>query len=130
MLSEIISWHRWAVEGLLLVMLFNLVVPYRLRQQAVRMIFWTRVGYFAFWALWSMTAFGGLIAWMFTQRQLPTPVIVMIVVAFVVAFIDGYRGIKLKHHWVAGNDGIGFNTRLVGIELVLGVAMFLYGLYG
>jgi hypothetical protein len=130
MLDEIIGYHLWTAEGLLIVMLINLIVPYLLRQEMVRMVFWTRVGYFAFWALWSMVIFGGLIAWLFTLRHLPLPVITMMVVATVVAFIEGYRAIKLRRIWIRGGDGIVFNTQWVGIEIALIASMFLYGLYG
>ncbi len=130
MLDEIIGYHRWAAEGLLAVMVINLLIPYGMRQNIVRMIFWMRVGYFAFWAFWTMTAFAGVIDWMFTQRALPGRVIVMIVAALILPVMDGYRAIRLKRLWLSGDDGSGFNTVVVGGELVLTLVAFLYGLYG
>jgi hypothetical protein len=130
MLNMTIDWHRWAVEGLLMVMLLNLAVPYMLRTNALRSIFWTRVGYFSFWALWSMVVFGGLITWVFTLRHWPATVIVMVAVAAAVAVIDGWRAIKLRRFWAEGQSGLIYNTRQVGIEIVLTLAMLLYGLYG
>jgi hypothetical protein len=130
MLDELIGYHRWAVEGLLVVLLINLFVPFLLRRDVARMVFWTRIGYFAFWAFWTMGAFAGLIAWMFTLRALPATVIAMIVVALILPFLDGYRAIKLKRIWLSGYDGVGFNTAVVGAELLLSLAVFVYGLYG
>ena len=130
MLDEIIGYHRWAAEGLLAVMAINLLIPYLLRQNIVRMVFWVRVGYFAFWAFWTMTAFAGLIDWIFTRQALPGRVIVMIVVALILPVLDGYRAIRLKRIWLAGGDGVGFNTAIVGSELALTLGAFLYGLYG
>jgi hypothetical protein len=130
MLDEIIAWHRWAAEGLLIIMLINLAVPYLLRRDALRSIFWTRVGYFAFWAFWSMVVFGGLIVWVFTLRHWPATVLVMVAVAVVLAFIDGRRAIRLRRFWADGQNGLAFNTRWVGIELILTLSMLLYGLYG
>jgi len=130
MLDEIIAYHRWAAEGLLIVMLINLLVPYLLRRELPRLVFWTRVGYFAFWAFWSMVIFGGLITWLFTLRHLPATVITMMVVAAVLAFMDGYRSVKLRRLWIKGNNGLAFNTQWIGAEIVLTLAMLLYGLYG
>jgi len=130
MLDEIIAYHRWAAEGLLIVMLINLLVPYLLRRELPRLVFWTRVGYFAFWAFWSMVIFGGLITWLFTLRHLPATVITMMVVAAVLAFMDGYRSVRLRRFWIKGHDGLGFNFQWLGAEIVLTLAMFLYGLYG
>ena len=130
MLDEIIGYHRWAVEGMLIVMLLNLLIPMQLRHHATRMIFWTRVGYFAFWALWSMAAFAGLIDWVFTQQALPLRVIVMIVVAFAVAVLEGYRPFAMRRLWVSGQDGVATNTRIVAAEIVLSAVMLVYGLLG
>ena len=130
MLDEIIAWHRWAAEGLFIVMLVNLAVPYLLRRELPRMVFWIRVGYFAFWAFWSMVIFGGLITWIFTLRQLPATVMTMIVVAGMLASIDGYRSVGLRRLWIKGDEGVSFNTLWIGIELILTLSMLLYGLYG
>jgi hypothetical protein len=130
MLDELISYHRWAVEGMAVVMLLNLLIPFALRGQPLRMVFWVRVGYFAFWAFWTMGAFAGLIAWMFTLRALPPRVIVMIVVALILPFLDGYRAIKLKSIWLAGADGTDLNSRIVGLELLLSLSVLIYALSG
>ncbi len=130
MLDEIIAYHRWAAEGLLIVMVINLLIPLGLRSTMPKMVFWTRIGYFAFWALWTMTVFGGLIAWIFTLRHWPWTVIAMVLVATAVAFLDGYRAILLRRIWTAGSDGVALNTRWVGVEIVLALGALLYGVYG
>jgi len=127
-MTEILAWHRWVAEGLLFVMLLNLASPYFLRSQPERMIFWTRVGYFAFWAFWTMVVFGGLIAWIFKLQAWPATVIAMVMVAVVLIPIDIYRALALKKLWISGNDGIGFNTRWIGIEIALTSAMIAYAL--
>ena len=129
-MEVLIGYHRWATEGLLAILLINLIVPFLLRTNIVKMIFWVRMGYFAFWAFWTMSAFAGLITWMFTHRLLPYHVIVMIIGALMLPMIDGYRSIKLRKVWLSGNDGVKLNSTIVGLELLLVVAIFLYGLYG
>ena len=127
-MTEILAWHRWVAEGLLIVMLLNLMLPYLLRQRPEQMVFWTRVGYFAFWAFWTMTVFGGLIAWVFKLQAWPPTVIAMVVVAVALIPIDIYRAVTLKKIWIRGNDGIGFNTLWVGIETVLTAGIIAYAL--
>jgi hypothetical protein len=49
MLDEIISYHRYMVEILLFVLILNLLLPFLLKQNIEKMVFWTRIGYFAFY---------------------------------------------------------------------------------
>jgi len=130
MLDEIIDYHRWAVYGLLAVMGLNMLIPYWLRAEAVRMVFWTRVGYFAFWAFWTMVAFGGLITWLFKLREMPPTVIAMMIALLVLMPIEIYRAVKLKRLWIQGTDGMGFNALLLWSELVVTGGVTLYALYG
>ena len=128
MLDEIIDYHRWAVYGLLAVMAYNLLMPYRLRTQPLKMIFWIRVGYFAFWAFWTMAVFGGLIVWIFKLRELPSVVVAMMLAAVVLLGIEALRPFKLKALWVTGEDGIKTNTRMVGSELLITLAVTVYAM--
>lgn len=115
---------------MLVILLINLSVPYMLRSNIVKMIFWVRVGYFVFWAFWTMTAFDGLITWIFTHRELPGRVILMIIVSIILPLLDAYRAIKLKKLWLSGDNGVRFNTSLVGLEVVMTLITLLYGIYG
>ena len=128
MLDEIIDYHRWVVYGLLAVMVYNLSVPYLLREQPPKMIFWTRVGFFAFWAFWSMVIFGGFIVWLFKLQELPPSIIVMMVVSVVLLGIEAMRPFKLKALWLAGEDGIKLNTLMVGSELFMTLAITVYAM--
>ena len=128
MLNEIIDYHRWAVYGLLAVMVYNLSIPYLLRAEPPKMIFWTRVGYFAFWMFWPMVIFGGLITWLFKLRELPPSVITMIVVSVISLGIEAMRPFKLKALWISGEDGIKTNTLIVGSELLITLAVAVYAL--
>jgi len=127
-MSEILAWHRWVAEGLLIVMLINLIAPYLLRSRPEQMVFVTRVGYFAFWAFWTMAVFGGLITWIFKLQAWPPTVIAMVVVAAVLIPIDIYRAVTLKKIWIRGGDGITYNTLWVGIEIALTGGVIAYAL--
>ena len=128
MLDEIIDYHRWTVYGLLAVMIYNFAIPYLLRVQMPKMIFWMRIGYFAFWMFWPMVIFGGLITWLFKLRELPPSVIAMMGVSVVLLGIEAMRPFKLKALWVAGEDGIKLNTLMVGSELLITLAVTVYAI--
>jgi hypothetical protein len=47
------------------------------------------------------------------------PVILMLVALVALPILDGYRAIRLKKLWLAGEDGVGFSMAVVGIEIAL-----------
>ncbi len=126
MLDEIISYHYYMVEILLLMMVLNAIVPLLLRRNLQKMVFWTRVGYFGFWMFWSMNIFAGLIVFMFTGRELTLSVILMILASVALAVADAYRAIGNKKRWMQGSDAIRFSLGMLGMETVLVIAVSLY----
>ena len=125
-MDVLIATHRHVVEGWLLVMLLNLFLPLILRRDAVRRIFWTRVGYFAFWAFWSMAVFSGLIVYLFAGHPHTPAVLAMMALSLLLPILDGYRAIRLRKIWNSGKNGLGFSTTIVALEIVsvLGVTIF------
>lgn len=118
-MDVLIHYHFLMVEGLMFVMLINLFLPIALRGDIQRYILYTRIGYFAFWALWSMSIFSGLIVFVFTRHQLTLRVDAMIALALILPILDGYRAIKNKKLWLSGNSGASFSMSIVGVELLL-----------
>lgn len=128
MLDEIISYHRYITELLLFVMALNVVPSLLLKQNIEKMVFWTRVGYFAFWMFWSMNIFAGLIVFMFTGRDLTLAVILMIAVSVLLGFIEGYRAVKNRKLWMQGLDAARFTMSMLFVEMALLVAVSLYAI--
>ena len=118
-MEVLIGYHRHLVEALLLVLGVNLLLPYLLRHDLPKRVFYTRIGYFVFWAAWAMVAFSGLMVWIFAGRPHTLPVDLMIVLVLLLPILDGYRAIRLKKLWLAEQDGIGFSMAVVGIEIAL-----------
>jgi len=118
-MNILIHYHFLTVEGLLFIMLLNLFIPIFLKSDAIRLIFWTRVGYFAFWAFWSMAIFSGLIVFLFTKHLLTPQIDAMIALSIILPILDGYRAIKNKRLWIANQDASSFSMTIVGIELLL-----------
>jgi len=125
MLDEIISYHRYMVELLLLVVIVNIILPPLRKQQIEKMVFWTRVGYFTFWMFWSMNIFAGLIVFMFTGRELTFSVIAMIASAILLGVLDAYRAIGMRKRWAAGMEAKRFSLILLLAEVLLIVAVSL-----
>ena len=115
----LIHYHYVLVELLLFVLVFNLFLPTLLRNKKVSFIKWTRIGYFAFWATWSMAVFSGLIVFIFQRNNLKFDVWVMIIVSIVLAFLEGFRAIKQRKIWLSGELGLKFSNIVVAIEITL-----------
>ncbi len=128
MLNEIISYHHYMTEALLLVMILNAVVPPLLKSSIEKMIFWTRIGYFAFWMFWSMNIFAGLIVFMFTGRELTPSVWMMITISIILGMIETYRAIRTRKLWMQGMDAGRFSLSMLGLEILLLVAVSLSAL--
>ena len=129
-MDVLIGYHRHLVEGLLLILLLNLLLPWILRSSREKRIFYTRIGYFAFWALWSMVAFSGLMVWLFAGRPLTLPVTAMLALAVLLPLLDIYRAVRLKRLWFSGSEGLGLNTSVVGLELALTIGVTLLAVLG
>lgn len=118
-MDVLIHYHFLTVEGLMLVLLINIFLPLALRSNLNKYILYTRIGYFAFWAFWSMSLFSGLIVFVFTKHALTMRVDMMIALAVILPLLDGYRAIKNKKIWLSGGDAVSFSMSVVGIELLL-----------
>ncbi len=129
-MDVLIGYHRHLVEGLLLILLLNLSLPWILQSSPEKRIFYTRVGYFAFWALWSMVAFSGLMVWLFAGRPLTLPVIGMLILTGLLPLLDIYRAVRLKRLWLSGSTGLGFNSAIIGLELALTIGVTLLAVPG
>ncbi len=122
-MDVLIATHRHLVETLLLVILLNLFVPAMLRSSAARRVLWTRIGYFAFWAFWSMVLFSGLIVFVFMHERLTPAVVAMLVVAVLLPILDAYRAIRLRALWKNGEEGLNFSMKVLGAEMLLVLAV-------
>ncbi len=119
MLNEMMAYHRHVIEAFLFVVCMNLILPFLLKQSIEKMVFWSRIGYFTFWALWSMGIFTGLIVFMFTLRELTISVIIMIAASVALGLLDGYRSIKSRRIWMSGGDAIKFSSIILLIEIAI-----------
>ena len=90
-----------------------------MRKEMNKMIFWSRIGYFAFWTGLSTSIFGGVILYMLSNTGLTPTIIVMIASALILALLDGYRSVKTRKIWIDSGDGVKFSTTIVLLEIVI-----------
>ena len=126
----LMGYHRHLVEILIFIFLLNLLLPWGLRKNLPKRIFWTRVGYFSFWALWSMVAFSGLMVWLFARHPMNIAVISMLILLVILPILDIYRAIKLKRLLILEQDGLKFNTIVVVLEILLSIGVTLLAIFG
>ncbi len=124
----LVSYHSFLVYGLIGVILLNILISYGIKDFN-KLIKYTRIGYFTFWALWAMVLFAGLVVFVFMKQPLTLAVVTMLVVSVILPILDGYRAIKLKKIWLDGNLGRSFSIKLLIIELIIVIATTLLAIY-
>ena len=115
---SLITYHSALVYALVAVIVLNMLTPYS-SSDFNRVIKRTRIGYFAFWGIWAMVVFAGLVVFVFMKQKLTLSVNAMIFASVVLPFIDGYRAIKLTKFWQNGDLGKSFSLKLLLVELLI-----------
>ena len=121
--------HIYLVGALLIVMLLNLLLPNILSKDLNRLVYWIRIGYFGFWMILSMAIFGGIMAYMFTDKKLTLSIDMMILASVVLMFLDGYRAIKNGKLLIQGKEFSSFSFKIVLSEIAIVAATWIVALW-
>ncbi len=119
----LISYHQFLVKALLFVLFFNMILPFFIKKYPIKAILWVRIGYYLFWAAFSMAVFSGLIVWVFMKNKIDLAVILMMILAFILPILDIYRAIKLRRFWLENREWVKFNFFIALLELILTVGV-------
>jgi hypothetical protein len=122
-IEMLLSTHVVLVKFFIVALLLIMLVPNMLKSDLTRVVFWSRIGYFLFWAAWTMVVFSGLLIFAVKHGELSLSVAVMIVAAIVLGALDGYRAVKMKKFWLKDENGLKFSNMLVALELLIVVAV-------
>jgi len=122
-LGWLIEIHTVVIKVLLFTLLLIVVVPNFFKKSISRLIFYTRVGYFAFWAVWSAVVFNGLLLLAIERGRVSVAIIAMITASIAIALLEAYRAITLKKIWQKEQNGLKFSNIILLIELVIVVAV-------
>ncbi len=118
-MDSLIAVHRYLVEVLLFIMIFNIIILLILKDNLIKAVLLGRIGFFGFWMAWTMVVFSGLIVYIFMKQPYNLPVNSMIVASIILPIIDGYRAVKLRKIWSSHRIGLAFNTTMILIELAI-----------
>ena len=121
--------HIYLIGSLLIVMLLNLLLPNMLSKDLNRLVYWMRIGYFGFWMILSMAIFGGIMAYMFTDKKLTLSIDMMILASVVLMFLDGYRAIKNGKLLIQGKEFRSFSSKIILSEIAIVAATWIVALW-
>jgi len=127
-MEVLVSYHSFLVYTLLGVVVLNLLVSYFIKDFE-KFIFYSRIGYFMFWAAWAMSVFAGLIVFVFMKNPINLSTITMIIASILLPIIDGYRAIKLRKLWLSGSLGSSFSIKLLLLELAIILVTILIAIF-
>ena len=125
-MDYLISYHKYLVELLLFIIVANIVVQIAFKSNFERLVKFSRIGYFTFWAFWAMVAFSGLVVFAFQRGVLNSAIIVMIISVILLPILDGYRAIKVGRLWREGSKGIKLSITIMLIEIAVIAATIVY----
>ena len=125
-MTYLISYHKYLVELLLFIIVINIVVQIAFRANFERLVKFSRIGYFVFWAFWAMVAFSGLVIFAFQKGALSNAVMVMIISIVLLPVLDGYRAIKVGRLWRQDNKGIKLSIAIMVAEIAVIAATIVY----
>ena len=122
-LELLLQTHLYMVKFFIVALVIIGALPNLLRSSFERIIFWSRIGFFLFWAAWTMVVFSGLLIFAVERGELKVAVVVMIVASTLLAFLDGYRAVKLKKYWLQEESGLKFSNTIVLLETFIVIAV-------
>jgi len=122
-LETLISTHALMAKILIYALLIVLALPNFFKNDITKVVFYTRIGYFTFWAAWTIVVFSGLLAFAVERGALPPAVFIMIAISIILPAFDIYRAVKLKKIWLKGENGLKFSNIIIAIELLLSIAV-------
>ena len=125
-MNYLISYHKYLVEILLFVIVANIAVQLIFKDNFERLVKFSRVGYFTFWAFWAMVAFSGLVIFAFQKGALSSAVIVMIISVVLLPILDGYRAVKVGKLWRQDDKGIKLSIIIMLAEIAVIAATIVY----
>ncbi len=120
--------HLYTVKFFLFVLVVIGVLPNLIKSNLERQILWSRVGFYLFWAAWTMVVFSGLLIFAIEQGQMKVAVLMMIAASALLAFLDIFRARKLKKIWLEKESGLRLSNGIVFVEILVVITVTLFAL--
>ncbi len=120
--------HLYTVKFFLFVLVVIGVLPNLIKSNLERQILWSRVGFYLFWAAWTMVVFSGLLIFAIERGQMKAAVLMMIAASALLAFLDIFRARKLKKIWLEKESGLRLSNGIVFVEILVVITVTLFAL--
>ncbi len=120
--------HLYTVKFFLFVLVVIGVLPNLIKSNLERQILWSRVGFYLFWAGWTMVVFSGLLIFAIERGQMKAAVLMMIAASALLAFLDIFRARKLKKIWLEKESGLRLSNGIVFVEILVVITVTLFAL--
>ena len=120
--------HLYTVKFFLFVLVVIGVLPNLIKSNLERQILWSRIGFYLFWAGWTMVVFSGLLIFAIEQGQMKIAVLMMIAASALLAFLDIFRARKLKKIWLEKESGLRLSNGIVFVEILVVITVTLFAL--
>jgi len=119
MIQEAIFYHSVIVKMFLVLLLFNLLVPIIFNKSIATEMRWTRLTFFLFSGVLSMTLFSGLIAYMLMDIPWNTIMTLMVLSFIILSGFEITRSKKLHELWMLSKRGTSISWKYVLLEITV-----------
>ncbi len=119
MIQEAIFYHSVIVKMFLVLLLFNLLVPIIFNKSIATEMRWTRLTFFLFSGVLSMTLFSGLIAYMLMDIPWNRIMTLMVLSFIILSGFEITRSKKLHELWMLSKRGTSISWKYVLLEITV-----------
>jgi len=126
MVEEAMIYHSVIIKIFLVLLLFNLVIPFIIQKEIAREMRWMRTSFFLFSGLLTMILFSGMITFMILDVPWSLSMTLMVLSFFVLSGLEITRSQKLHKLWMLSKSGASLSWKYVLLEITIMALMVLF----
>ena len=126
MVEEAMIYHSVIIKIFLVLLLFNLLVPFIAQKEIAREMRWMRTSFFLFSGLLTMILFSGMITFMILDVPWSLSMTLMVLSFFVLSGLEITRSQKLHKLWMLSKSGASLSWKYVLLEITVMALMVLF----
>ena len=126
MVEEAMIYHSVIIKIFLVVLLFNLLVPFITHKEIAKEMRWIRGSFFVFSGLLVMILFSGMISFMILDIKWNMMMTLMVLSFFILSGLEITRSLKLHQLWMLSKSGVSLSWKYVLLEITVMALMVLF----
>jgi len=126
MVEEAMIYHSVIIKIFLVLLLFNLIVPFLTQKEIAKEMRWMRTSFFMFSGLLVMILFSGMITFMILDIPWSMSMTLMVLSFFVLSGLEIKRSLELHKLWMLSKSGVSLSWKYVLIEITVMAVMVLF----